>query len=53
MVTGVAWGLSGVILIFMGNLADKIGIMNTFVFTIILTLLGLGMSFCLKDESKI
>jgi FSR family fosmidomycin resistance protein-like MFS transporter len=53
MVTGVAWGLSGAILIFMGNLADKIGIMNTFVFTIALTLLGLGMSFYLKDENKI
>ncbi len=53
MVTGVAWGLSGIILIFMGNLADKIGIMNTFVFTIILALLGFGMSFCLKNESTI
>ncbi len=52
MVTGVAWGLSGAVLISMGSLADKIGIMNTFIFTIILSMSGLILSFFMKNENQ-
>ncbi len=51
MITGVAWGLSGIILISMGSLADKIGIMNTFLFTIILSSAGFVISLFLKKEN--